>query len=68
MMQDLNFSIMNWTFHPESLVVAEAKLDGKIIVDAGTVIQPKAMILAGNGEIRFGKNNIVEEGAIIENL
>lgn len=53
---------------PEALVIVDAVLKGKIKFGPGTIIHPKAMINAGDGEIIFGSNNIVEETAVIENL
>ncbi|CAK5075154.1 unnamed protein product [Meloidogyne enterolobii] len=55
--------------HPEAVVVAKAILrGGNIVIGAGTVIHPQALIDAGEGKIIFGSNNIVEETAIIQNL
>lgn len=53
---------------PEALVISDAILKGKITFGAGTIIHPKAVINARDGEIIFGRNNIVEETAVIENL
>nr|CAD2175929.1 unnamed protein product [Meloidogyne enterolobii] len=55
--------------NPEAVVVAKAILrGGNIVIGAGTIIHPQALIDAGEGKIIFGSNNIVEETAIIQNL
>uniref|UniRef100_A0A914C6I2 Dynactin subunit 6 n=1 Tax=Acrobeloides nanus TaxID=290746 RepID=A0A914C6I2_9BILA len=50
------------------MVIQDAKLVGKIYIGSGTVVHPKTLINAKDGEIQIGKNNIIEEGAVIENL
>jgi len=51
---------------PDALVMKDAILSGKIHFGSGTIIHPKAIIDAKDGEIFFGSNNIVEELAHIE--
>jgi carbonic anhydrase/acetyltransferase-like protein (isoleucine patch superfamily) len=49
------------------VVCQEALLQGEITIGAGTVIHPKAQILAEAGPIVIGENNLVEENAVIAN-
>ncbi len=51
---------------PDALVMKDAVLRGKIQFGSGTIVHPKAIIDAKEGEIHFGANNIVEELALIE--
>lgn len=56
------------TIASDAMVIQDAKLVGKIYIGSGTVVHPKTLINAKDGEIQIGKNNIIEEGAVIENL
>lgn len=49
------------------VVAADADLRGEISVGSGTVIHPKATILALSGPISIGSNCIIEETAVIVN-
>ncbi|KAI1719103.1 dynactin subunit 6 [Ditylenchus destructor] len=53
---------------PDAIVVADATLRGKITIGPSTIVHPKAVIDAKEGEIILGSHNIVEETAVIENL
>jgi dynactin-6 len=48
-------------------VCQEAELIGDITIEEGTVVHPKARILAKGGPIIIGQNNIIEEQVVIEN-
>jgi len=50
-----------------TLVCKGAVLEGDVKVAAGTVVHPRARILAKAGPIRIGRGNIVEELAVICN-
>uniref|UniRef100_A0A914XCR0 Dynactin subunit 6 n=1 Tax=Plectus sambesii TaxID=2011161 RepID=A0A914XCR0_9BILA len=50
-----------------AVVCQEALLLGEITIGAGTVIHPKAQILAEAGPIIIGENNLIEENALISN-
>jgi dynactin-6 len=54
--------------HKDTFIHTHSTLRGRISFDAGCVVHPHAKIDAGSGEIVFGKYNIVEETAVIENL
>lgn len=49
------------------VIAADADLRGEISVGSGTVIHPKATILALSGPISIGSNCIIEETAVIVN-
>jgi len=53
---------------PDAFVISDALLQGRIVIGPGTIVNPKAIIDAGNGQIVFGSNNIVEETAVIRNV
>ncbi|KAI6241263.1 Dynactin subunit 6 [Aphelenchoides fujianensis] len=53
--------------HAETFVHTASVLSGQLTFGEGCVIHPLARIDAGDGEIVFGKNNIVEERAVIVN-
>ncbi|PAV67713.1 hypothetical protein WR25_04225 [Diploscapter pachys] len=50
------------------MVAKSARLSGKISLGEGTVVHPFAVIRADRAPIHLGHNNIVEEGALIENV
>jgi carbonic anhydrase/acetyltransferase-like protein (isoleucine patch superfamily) len=54
--------------HRDTFIHINCTIRGKVSFDVGCVVHPHAVIDAGDGEIIFGKYNIVEETAIIENL
>ena len=51
-----------------AMVAKSARLSGKISLGEGTVVHPFAVIRADRAPIHLGHNNIVEEGALIENV
>ncbi|KAK4686613.1 dynactin 6, partial [Tremellales sp. Uapishka_1] len=55
------------TAHSTSVICQDVELKGDITVGAGTVIHPKATILAIGGPIVMGSDCVVEEMAIIVN-
>ncbi|GJJ14867.1 hypothetical protein Clacol_009136 [Clathrus columnatus] len=55
-----------FTIHSKAVVCQDVDLKGDITIGAGTVVHPKATILA-IGPIVIGQNCIVEESAIIVN-
>ena len=46
----------------------DAQMFGDVALGHGTVIHPFARVLAIAGPIRFGEYNIIEEGALVENV
>jgi len=50
-----------------AVVCQEANLVGEISIGEGTVVHPKANIIAEAGPIIIGKNNIIEEQTTIRN-
>ena len=50
-----------------AVVCQEATLTGDITIGEGTIIQPKASIIAEAGPIIIGPNNIIEELVVIKN-
>jgi len=48
-------------------VCQETEIVGEVIIGAGTVVHPKASIIAEGGPIIIGENNIIEEHVIIRN-
>ncbi|RKP11676.1 trimeric LpxA-like protein [Piptocephalis cylindrospora] len=50
-----------------ALVCQEASLIGEITVGAGCVLHPKCRIIAETAPIILGRNNIIEENAVIIN-
>lgn len=52
---------------PKAVVCQEALLVGEITIEDGTVVHPKASIIAEGGPIIIGQNNIIEELVIIKN-
>lgn len=50
-----------------AVVCQEATLSGDITIGEGTIIQPKASIIAEAGPIIIGPDNIVEELVVIKN-
>lgn len=50
-----------------SIVCQEAEIRGEVIIGSKTVIHPKARILAVNGPIKIGDNNLIEEQTSIIN-
>ena len=57
----------NLTIGTRVIIAADADLRGEISVGSGTVIHPKATILALQGAISIGSNCIIEETAVIVN-
>ncbi|SNX84906.1 related to Dynactin 6 [Melanopsichium pennsylvanicum] len=57
----------NLTVGTRVIIVADADLHGEISVGSGTVIHPKATVLALAGPISIGSNCIIEESAAIVN-
>ncbi|TKY85409.1 hypothetical protein EX895_005571 [Sporisorium graminicola] len=57
----------NLTVGTRVIVAQDADLRGEISVGSGTVIHPKATILALQGAISIGSNCIIEETAVIVN-
>ncbi|KAL9538919.1 hypothetical protein PS6_011411 [Mucor atramentarius] len=55
------------TAGPKSVVCQETELKGEISIGAGTVLHPQCRVIAENGPIYIGKNNIIEENVIIFN-
>ncbi|KAI1715030.1 dynactin subunit 6 [Ditylenchus destructor] len=53
---------------PDAIVVADATLRGKITIGPSTIVHPKAVFDAKEGEIILRSHNIVEETAFIENF
>jgi len=58
---------LKWKIHSDTFIHVKSSLNGRITFEAGCVVHPHAKIDAGTGEIIFGKYNIVEETAVIEN-
>lgn len=57
----------NLTVGTRVIIAQDADLRGEISVGSGTVIHPKATILALQGPISIGSNCIIEETAVIVN-
>lgn len=57
----------NLTIKPKAFVCQETTIIGDVIIDEGTIVHPKAVIIAENGPIVIGKYNIIEEQAVIKN-
>ncbi|KAI8099223.1 trimeric LpxA-like protein [Halteromyces radiatus] len=55
------------TAGPGTVVCQETELRGEVSIGAGTVLHPQCRIIAENGPIYIGKNNIIEENTIIFN-
>ncbi|CEI91362.1 hypothetical protein RMCBS344292_05657 [Rhizopus microsporus] len=55
------------TAGPKSIVCQETELRGEISIGAGTVLHPQCRIIAENGPIYIGKDNIIEENVVIFN-
>ncbi|EIE80073.1 hypothetical protein RO3G_04778 [Rhizopus delemar RA 99-880] len=53
------------TAGPKSIVCQETELRGEISI--GTVLHPQCRIIAENGPVYIGKNNIIEENVVIFN-
>ncbi|KAI6182673.1 26S proteasome non-ATPase regulatory subunit 8 [Aphelenchoides bicaudatus] len=53
--------------HNDTFIHTHSTLKGRVSFDVGCVVHPHAKIDSGSGEIIFGKYNIVEETAVIEN-
>ncbi|KAI7863305.1 trimeric LpxA-like protein [Spinellus fusiger] len=51
----------------KSVVCQETDLRGEISIDSGTVLHPQCRVIAENGPIYIGRNNIIEENAVIFN-
>jgi carbonic anhydrase/acetyltransferase-like protein (isoleucine patch superfamily) len=58
---------MNINLENNATVVTAATLEGNISIGSYTVVHPHAIIKSGDGQIIIGKNNIIEEGVLIEN-
>ncbi|XP_065841673.1 dynactin subunit 6-like [Oscarella lobularis] len=50
-----------------AVVCAEAEIKGDVTIGTGTVVHPKARILAEGGPIVIGENNLIEEQTVIRN-
>jgi len=59
---------LNLKLDKRSIVCQETEIVGEVIIGAGTVVHPKASIIAEGGPIIIGENNIIEEHVIIRNL
>ncbi|KAI9323805.1 trimeric LpxA-like protein [Dichotomocladium elegans] len=55
------------TAGPKSIICHETDLRGEISIGAGTVLHPQCRIIAENGPVYIGRNNIVEENVVIFN-
>ncbi|KAI9007556.1 hypothetical protein CLU79DRAFT_711931, partial [Phycomyces nitens] len=53
------------TAGPKSIVCMETNLRGEISI--GTILHPQCRVIAENGPIYIGRNNIIEENAVIFN-
>ena len=53
--------------HSTALICQDVDLRGEITIGAGSVIHPKASILATSGPIAIGANCLVEETATLIN-
>ncbi|ORZ26156.1 trimeric LpxA-like protein [Absidia repens] len=51
----------------KAVVCQETELRGEVSIGAGTVLHPQCRIIAENGPIYIGKNNIIEENSIVFN-
>lgn len=58
---------MSVIIEKNATVLVSATIEGSVTIDSYTVVHPHAVIKAGDGKIVIGKNNIIEEGVIIEN-
>lgn len=52
---------------PTAVVCNEAVLFGDVTIGEGTVVHPRAIIVARSGPIVIGNNNIFEEQTVIHN-
>eukprot|EP00049_Salpingoeca_infusionum_P004672 m.82264 g.82264 ORF g.82264 m.82264 type:complete len:146 (-) comp12682_c0_seq1:400-837(-) len=52
---------------PSAIVCQNAILEGEITIEAGTIVHPCAVIRATAGPILIGKDNMIEDRAVIEN-
>ena len=55
------------TIEPGAIVCKTSNIQGDVTIGTGTVVHPKASIIAEGGPIIIGPNNIVEEFALIKN-
>lgn len=53
---------------PKAIVCQDANIVGEVTIDEGTVVHPRCNILAENGPIVIGKNNIIDEQVTIKNV
>lgn len=58
---------MSINIDPDTFIHTNIVIKGKITFGPGTIVHPHATIDAGEGEIIFGNNNIVEETCQIIN-
>lgn len=63
----LTYRQLRITAHPTALICQDTELRGDITIGEGTIIHPKAVIIAAGGPIVFGKNCVVEETSAIIN-
>lgn len=63
----LIYSSTRITAHSTALICQDTDLRGEITIGQGTVIHPKAAILAIGGPVIIGNNCVVEETAVIVN-
>jgi dynactin-6 len=50
-----------------AVVCVEAEIMGNVTIGTGTVVHPKAKIIAEAGPIIIGENNLIEEQVVIIN-
>ena len=55
------------TAHSTALICQDTELRGDISFGEGTIVHPKAIIIAAGGPIVFGKNCVIEETSAIIN-
>jgi dynactin-6 len=55
----------NITAHSTALIAQDSDIKGIISFGPGCIVHPKATIHAISGEIKFGKDCVIEEGAKI---
>ena len=53
--------------HPSALICLDTDIRGEVTVGAGSVVHPRAAILAVGGPIVIGRNFVLEETAVLVN-
>lgn len=51
----------------KTVICQDGNVVGKVVIKEGTVVHIKSNIVAENGDIEIGENNIIEEQATIIN-